>query len=187
MPTSARLLRSEFEAILATFFPRWRAGARWRVRARTVTRADGEHGAADDATRTISIAPWVVREGGNLLALVLIHEISHAVVRFNVHGVTWRRRMEQARATALRLGRESLAGALAEELEKYDLPPQRAAAVYSEVADALLDGPTATFTQVRRAMAARIGVSDAELPSPPPRLRAGPPRSSGHGARPARW
>jgi len=95
-------LKQHWQAILATFFPTWKAGKQWRCTTQTRRTAQGHC----IEWRIIEIG--VVSKDDDKLDLLLIHEIAHAVASLG-HGKTWQRRIACAAVVSRRLGRHRLA------------------------------------------------------------------------------
>ena len=69
-----RRLQQHWKAIVAGFFPRWRAASRWRCTTQTRRTA---HGHCDLERHVVEIG--IVSQDDDALDLLLIHEIAHAV------------------------------------------------------------------------------------------------------------
>lgn len=152
-------LKQEFQTVRQQFFPRWDRASRWRIR--QVADLNGAHGRAYPETRTIRITHL---SEGDEAAVLLIHEIAHAVGNWG-HGKKWQARMEQAAMAAEKLGRTELAGLLRKEINGYRDPVIRVTAglVYQEIADAAAETPELTFLQVIDCLRRDYGFSRKEF------------------------
>ncbi len=168
----ARNLEAEFEHVQRVFFPRWDRRRQWRVEEGVRSESTCEEGFCDPERKVIFINSSVVSKGGEELALLLIHEICHAVVPNGSHGKIWHRRMRTAISQAQRVRREQLATLLEAELQAYQhVPVTRAQDVYDTVGDILTDLPQATFEKVLRRLARYYGLTPEELLQRYKRLR----------------
>ena len=150
-------LQLHFRAVLATFFPRWRAGSQWRCTSRTRSTA---HGHCDEERQVIEIA--TVSDDDDALDLLLIHEISHAVASPG-HGKTWQRRIALAANVARRVGRLGLAELLDAEVVHYQEDAEPLAVAYQEVRDAVLHNPDLTLAQVKRWLGQMYGMRSGDI------------------------
>ena len=150
-------LQQHWKAVLADFFPRWRAASQWRCTARTCRSA---HGHCDLRRRIIEIG--FVSEDDDALDLLLIHEIVHALASPG-HGNTWQRRIAVAADTARKLGRLRLAELLDTEIVNYRERGEPLAIAYQEVADALLCNPDLTFADIKSWLAQLYGLRLGEV------------------------
>jgi hypothetical protein len=151
-------LQPHWKAVLATFFPRWKAGAEWRC---TNRGSRGQaHGHCDVERHIIEIL--FVSEDDDALDMLLIHEISHAVASLG-HGKTWQRRLALATATARKLGRTRLAELLDAEINNYRNHGEGLPEIYAEVWDALLYNPELTIAQIKRWLAQTYGLRFSEV------------------------
>ena len=151
-PTGTTRLQRHWRAVLAVYFPRWKAGRSWRCTSRTRRTA---HGHCDCERRLVEIG--VTSEDDDALDLFLIHEVAHAVASLG-HGVTWRRRIACAAATARKVGRARLAELLDEEIANYRDRGEPVSVAYGEVENALHDNPDLTLAQIRRWLAGLYGL-----------------------------
>ena len=144
-------IEGAFQRARLQFFPRWRAGACWSVRAYSRPGTDGSY--CDSDRRTIyCVGHWTP---------TLIHEICHAVAEAG-HGKKWDARMRMAADDATRLGDAALAGHLRDEADFYkDTPNTTAADVYRSLEDAVTDGLDSE--DAVRAVARDIGLQPREL------------------------
>jgi hypothetical protein len=150
-------LQLHFRAVLASFFPRWRAGGRWRC---TTLIRSAAHGRCDGKRKVIEIG--LVSDDDDALDLLLIHEISHAVASPG-HGRTWQRRIFLAADVARRVGRPRLAELLEAEVVHYREKAEPLAVAYQEVRDALLHNPDLTLVQVKRWLGRMYGVRYGDI------------------------
>lgn len=151
-------LQQHWKAVLATFFPKWKAGAGWRCTNRG--NRGQAHGHCDVEKRLIEIL--LVSEDDDALDMLLIHEISHAVASLG-HGKTWQRRLALAAAKARKLGRTRLAELLDEEIDNYRNRGEGLPEIYAEVRNALLYNPDLTLTQIKRWLAQTYGLHVGEV------------------------
>lgn len=144
--------------VLATFFPRWKAGAGWRC---TNRGSRGQtHGHCDVERRIIAIL--FVSEDDDALDMLLIHEISHVIASLG-YGKTWQRRLALVAATARKLGRTKLAELLDAEIDNYRNRSEGLADIYSEVQDALFYNPDLTLAQIKRWLGQQYGLRFGEI------------------------
>jgi hypothetical protein len=80
-------LATLFTRVKRDFFPRFDTAGRWRCRKGSFTKVDGEAGYCDDAKGIIFVSEKiVVSRNVDLLTVVLVHEIAHAVLGDASHG-----------------------------------------------------------------------------------------------------
>jgi hypothetical protein len=172
-------LQQHWRGILATFFPTWEAERKWRCT--TQTRRTN-HGYCDMDRRIIEIGN-VSADDDNLDAL-LIHEICHATASVG-HAKKWQHRMSRAAAKARKVGRNTLANLLDEQVKGYQDSSFTMAHIYQEVEDALLANPSLTFAQIKRWLAMDYGLLVGEVEKSFRRIRRvyADARSNGLGAR----
>ena len=141
--TKSNLSRA-FRDVRQKCFPSWDRERRWRFR--QVPDLNGAQGSCRRENKTILVTHLPGGEEGTLL---LIHEIAHAVTDGG-HGKKWQQRMEKAVVTAEQASRTELAALLRKEIVGYRNPMARVTAglVYSEIADAVVENPELTFSQV---------------------------------------
>jgi hypothetical protein len=114
-------LQEHWRAVLADFFPKWKAARLWRCTTRCRRTALGY---CDPVRHTVEIR--LVSEDDDALDMLLIHEIAHAVASRG-HDMTWQRRIGNASAKSRKLGRTKLADLLDNEVAKHnDHPVTRA-------------------------------------------------------------
>ncbi len=159
-------LQQRWLAVLADYFPRWRAGRAWRCISRT--RRTGR-GYCDAARRAVEVCEAPADD--DALDLLLIHEIAHATASPG-HGVVWQRRLALAAAKARGLGRPALADLLASETADYRENAEPPGAAYAAVEDALREHPDLTLAQVKRGIARRYGRLARDVDQAFPRLGA---------------
>jgi hypothetical protein len=135
----------EFEYVKRAFFPRWDRKKEWCFQ--LVDDLDGALGTCNTDSKAIQLTA-VPRER---LRELLIHEITHAVSSGR-HGKKWQVRMEMAAKRAVSLQMENLAALLRKDIEAYQDPTRSyyvtAALVYSQISEAVILCPEATFGQV---------------------------------------
>ena len=150
-------MRRHFDQIRRLFFPRWKAGATWRLSNRSRRRV---HGYCDPKRRVIEVVlrPDEPDERDRLI----IHEICHAVADSG-HGKKWQARMELAAKRADALGRRRLAQLLREEVEGYRRAPTGPEQAYQSVRDALLFNPDLTLRLVKLKLAYDYGLLLSEV------------------------
>jgi len=137
-------IKTEFETVRRTFFPRWDRKRLWQVE--VIGDLDGSKGKCYPETKTIKILDGIT---GLDLTVLLIHEIAHSVVNV-YHGKTWQRRILVAADHAERLGMSELAERLRQQVADYAKPDNEmnAAMVYSEIEDVIWENPKLKFEQV---------------------------------------
>ncbi len=103
-----QVLRKRFTRVMREYFPGFArtSGRHWRVRC--APKGSGQ-GYCDDATRTVFIHPNLPTY---FLDVVLIHELTHAVLLDGSHGAHFARRLQSTADRAWKLGHEYLAGSL---------------------------------------------------------------------------
>lgn len=157
-------LQQHWQAILAAYFPRWRAGSQWRCTTRTRRTA---HGHCNRERQVIEIG--FVSEDDDALDLLLVHEIAHAVTSGS-HGKVWQRRIALAAVAARKLGRTRLAELLDQEIVNYQDRGEPVEVGYDEVCDALMLNPDLTLVQIKRWLAREYGLLLKEVGKVFPRL-----------------
>ena len=151
---------AEFDWVRRVFFPRWKAGAEWKLLVQQRTDYGLELGFCESELRCILVSPSL-RSNHLAFRLTLVHEVCHAVTSA-AHGKKWSRRMLSAAKVAETIGETRLAVDLNKEVESYEKPWRvNAATVYGEIEDAILNGanPQAAI----RGVAGSIGVTIEEL------------------------
>jgi hypothetical protein len=158
-----------YESLLATIFPRLKAGLAWRVQ--VGQRADylcGD-GYCDPDSQIIWIGEHVADDAKEL-RLVLAHEIVHAIVGPG-HGKKFLRRLDDAAQMAEKKGEHKLARDLRDELKLWEnAPAVRAAEVYGLMRDWALEAPS--FEVAERGVAGQFSLTTEELRKKYPKLRA---------------
>lgn len=151
------VLSAVFADVKRSFFPRFDRPGRWKCRAGSFTTVDNEVGYCDDERRTIFVSRSVVHSrNADLLAEVLIHEITHAVLGDGSHGKRFIARLEAAVARAERFQRYSLADALRVEIHRYRAAERVThATVYSELHDVVIEVRPASFAAAMRLLRRR--------------------------------
>jgi hypothetical protein len=143
----------KFAAVRKQYFSRWDKAQHWTCCFSPTTSV--EHfcaGLCDSKTRII-----YVPKNAEDPAIVLIHEICHAVTPHANHGRPWRQRMLKAATMASRTGRWQFAQSLRREVEIYqDAQRVTKKAIYSEIEDCVLDLlPLPSFRSVVKLVAHR--------------------------------
>jgi hypothetical protein len=124
-------LEQLFEQVRRVYFPRWRRGKSWSVRFGTPPGRSRDSGYCDSETRTI----WIAVDDEKV-ELVIIHEITHAIVPGHGHGVRFQRRMQKAADDAEAQGNAALAAALRHEVAICAASPvHHVSYVYGEIRD----------------------------------------------------
>ncbi|MGA2108908.1 MAG: hypothetical protein ABSH25_14835 [Syntrophorhabdales bacterium] len=139
-------LSEQFENVRRAFFPRWDKEYRWRIQ--YVDDLPSE-GLCDPTTKTISVN---TDKGGDATAILLIHEICHAVAWG--HGKAWLARMLKAADVALDRGDLSISDDLRKQVEQYSKTPvTRASEVYGKLEDWVFDRPDVPYERMIEAVA----------------------------------
>jgi hypothetical protein len=122
---AARMIQAQWLAVVATFFPDWKEGRKWRCMANLLDGSGfGRCPPVDENERTIEINPsWRLNEKGEkedgLYAddVSLIHAIAHILCLgpLGEHDEAWEQMIMEAGAKAYELGRCALATRLFEE------------------------------------------------------------------------
>lgn len=113
----ANKLNQYFDDVRRKYFPRWDKKREWKARA--VADIHGAVARCVSNSKTIKIQQ--PPPDGDELALVLIHEIAHAVTT-DSHGKRWIARMEKAATRAAEIGQPNIARLIAEEVARYQEP-----------------------------------------------------------------
>jgi len=155
MNTNARI----FAETTSLFFPRWRSRPKWHLRTGCL---NGGHGFCDSKRKKILIGSSPTDAEGKV---VLIHEIVHAVTGSG-HDKRFISRLLQCAKTAQEKGISELAALLKNEAELWS--PEKSlritsTTIYVGIADALLQCPKASFTQVVDFVRRDVGMSRREF------------------------
>lgn len=158
-------LQRHWQAVLATFFPTWKAGKQWRCTPQTRRTA---HGYCNLERRVVEMG--LVSSDDDELDKLLIHEICHATASVG-HVKKWQNRMSHAAAKARKLGRHRLAQLLDEEVRNYQESALTMDHAYQQVEDALTDNPDLTLAQIKQWLAKEYGLLIREVDKSFRRLR----------------
>jgi hypothetical protein len=111
-----RKLKKVFDDVKMIYFPRWKAGAEWRVY-RNHPRVRDRIGIRAVCLPDKKII--VVKLPNRRDYVNLIHEICHAVTNSNYHKKKWRARMNKIADRAEQLGQKELAEYIRGETKEY--------------------------------------------------------------------
>lgn len=111
-----------FDHIRRTFYPQWDKKGEWSVK--VVPSRDPRlrfaQGRCDEEARTILINEFqLANRDPEIVELLLVHEIAHAVTRSN-HRKEWRKQMKRAGEIALSIGRDRLADLIGQQVAEYE-------------------------------------------------------------------
>ena len=156
-----RQLAEAFHYVRETFFPKWRKGDEWTVKEDPTL---PYYGWCDDSNRTILIRS--TPEEDDILHLILIHEICHAITR-EPHTKKWRDRFEQAGNTAMEIGRQELANLIYDEVrrssENVKPPRLNERLIYSTIEDVILDDPQNSYEDTIKTVAKLWGIAPEDV------------------------
>ena len=143
----------KFAAVRKEYFSRWDKAQHWTCRFSPTTSVEHFCAGLCDSKRRIIYVPKNAED----LAIVLIHEICHAVTPHANHGRPWQQRMLKAATMASRRGQWQLAQSLRREVEIYqDAERVTKKAIYLEIEDCVLDLlPLPSFRSVVKLVAHR--------------------------------
>jgi len=153
-------LHDAFAYVRSTFFPLWDRDAEWTVSEVGDLPVDGK---SDEREKTIAV--HVVSDDDDLHFL-LIHEICHAVASTG-HGKKWLDRLMKAGDRARRIGRETLADLIYNEVQRYARSERRlkviAELIYNTIEDLVFYNPSAACEAVIDSVALQFGFYRDEL------------------------
>jgi len=157
VPLTRTILASLFADVKRKFFPRFDRAGRWKCRVGSFTTVHDEVGYCDDVKKVLFVSRQVAESRNyDLLLVVLIHEITHAVLGDGSHGKRFIARLETAMSLAEQLGRPSLAVALKGEIHGYRRAERvSAAGVYADLRDLIAEARPASFEAARRMLRQR--------------------------------
>jgi len=158
-------LHDAFEFVRSTFFARWDTDRQWKIKYAPRLPSDGR---ADPDTKIIFLVS--VPKELDLLYLILIHEICHAVTQSG-HSKKWIRRLGTVRDKAKELGMLSLSEKLQEEINLYANPTGMmsltAANVYRSIRDyvmvAVIEERSHGYEKIIKAVAKGYGLYPYEM------------------------
>lgn len=149
------MIKDEFNWIRQNFFPRWDRKELWHVTSERPKDYLVDMDLCDWEEKRIHICS---DSSGDELRVILIHEITHAVVPHStMHGHKWQKRMIKASLRAKQLGEHRLAKMIKLDVEAYNTNPETVTAslIYSGIKDILIDIPDKTFEQVKEMLCIR--------------------------------
>lgn len=154
-------LHDAFAYVRSIFFPLWDRNAEWTVSEVVDLPVDGK---SDERKKMIAV--HVVADNDDDLHCLLIHEICHAVASTG-HGKKWLDRLLKAGDRARRIGRETLAKLVYDEVERYAKSEKRlkviAELIYNTIEDLVFYNPSATYEAVIDSVALQFGFYRDEL------------------------
>jgi hypothetical protein len=129
----------KFAAARKQYFSRWDKAQEWTCKFLPTTSLGRFCEGLCDSKRRIIYVPKDAKD----FAVVLIHEICHAVTPHANHGRPWQERMLKAATMASRRGERQLAQSLRGEVERYRRDAERVTkkAINSEIEECVLDLP----------------------------------------------
>jgi len=137
-----------FQWVRETLFPRWDRRRDWRLTARRANGYNVDLDLCDWQSKRIHV---LACHGGDELREVLVHEITHAVVKHStMHGRSWQRRMLKAASRCREMGEHRLAEMIRRDVEGYKEDPVRVTAVlmYETIKDIAAERPEMTYDAV---------------------------------------
>jgi SprT-like family protein len=135
---SSNGLNVKFAAVRKQYFFRWDKAQHWACKFSRTTSLGRFCAGLCDSKRRIIYVPKDAED----LAVVLIHEICHAVTPHANHGQPWQERMLKAATVASRRGQRQFAQSLRRQIEIYrDAERVTKKAIYSEIEECVLDRP----------------------------------------------
>jgi len=148
-------LSAVFAEVKKSYFARFDRERQWRARFGSATDMTDEHGYCDDKTRTIFVSRRYLRASRDELAVILIHELTHAVLRSASHGAGFMRRLERAAKKADRLKRSALGALLRAHVVEYKNAERVSpATIYATMRDLVGELRPATFEEALKILGA---------------------------------
>ena len=157
----AATIDAEFERIGRTFFPRWNRAKRWRARADPTLDSNGR---CKPGQKTILIksgcdAHWS-------LSALLVHEICHAVTEQR-HGSRWKAKMLDVAEKASKLGGESLASEIRNDVAGTEDVLTRARGgdreAYELIRIGVQDHGWRSWRKIQEVIATEFGIGQADV------------------------